>query len=71
MLVILEVGLTVGEDFGFLSSWQEESLLQVPLCLTLGKATSLILHPRTLYNNIRVIRNERIQGKLSSESKTI
>ena len=27
MLVILEVGLTVGEDFGFLSSWQEESLL--------------------------------------------
>jgi len=27
MLVILEVGLTVGEDFGFLSSQQEESLL--------------------------------------------
>lgn len=41
--VSVEIGLAVGEDFGFLSCWQ-------PLYLALGKAESLILYPGTLYN---------------------
>lgn len=48
LLVIVEVGLTVGEDFGSLSSWQEESLLLSSFMLNARKGRVFDSAPKNL-----------------------